>query len=106
MSHGPALPFFGKPAPTALSAAEMALKYDAALVPIYGIRQPDGLSFEIRVEDPIPHTDPETMTRALNASLEALVRDHMDQWFWIHRRWKPGRQARIQRRRAAATTGP
>ncbi len=106
MSHGPALPFFGKPAPTALSAAEMALKYGAALVPIYGIRQPDGLSFEIRVEDPIPHTDPETMTRALNASLEALVRDHMDQWFWIHRRWKPGRQARHQRRRAAATTGP
>jgi KDO2-lipid IV(A) lauroyltransferase len=106
MSHGPALPFFGKPAPTALSAAEMALKYGALLVPIYGIRQPDGLSFEIRVEAPIPPTDPETMTRALNASLEALVRDHMDQWFWIHRRWKPERQTRNQRNRAAATTGP
>ena len=106
MSHGPALPFFGKPAPTALSAAELALKYDALLVPIYGIRQPDGLTFAIRMEDPIPPSDPETMTRALNASLEALVRQHMDQWFWIHRRWKPDRQARRQRARAAATTGP
>jgi KDO2-lipid IV(A) lauroyltransferase len=106
MGHGPALPFFGKPAPTALSAAELALKYDGLLVPIYGIRQPDGLSFTIRVEDPVPPSDPETMTRALNASLEALVRQHMDQWFWIHRRWKPRRQARRQRASAAATTGP
>lgn len=106
MRHGPALPFFGQPAPTALSAAELALKYGALLVPIYGIRQPDGLTFSIRVEDPVPPSDPETMTRALNASLEALVREHMDQWFWIHRRWKPERQARRQRATAAATTGP
>jgi KDO2-lipid IV(A) lauroyltransferase len=106
MKHGPALPFFGQPAPTALSAADLALKYDALLVPIYGIRQPDGLSFAIRVEDPVPPSNPETMTRALNASLEALVRDHMDQWFWIHRRWKPERRRGDQRASAAATTGP
>jgi KDO2-lipid IV(A) lauroyltransferase len=28
------------------------------------------------------------MTQALNDSLEALVRQHLDQWLWIHRRWK------------------
>jgi KDO2-lipid IV(A) lauroyltransferase len=28
------------------------------------------------------------MTQALNDSLEALVRQHPEQWFWIHRRWK------------------
>ena len=28
------------------------------------------------------------MTQALNDSLEALVRQHVDQWLWIHRRWK------------------
>lgn len=91
MRHGEMLDFLGQPAPTALSAAELALKYDALLVPIYGIRQPDGLSFDLRIEPPIPPSDPVTMTQALNDSLSALVRAHMDQWFWIHRRWKPER---------------
>lgn len=90
MGHGVALDFMGKPAKTALSAAEMALKYNALLVPVYGIRQPDGLSFAIRIEAPVPHSDPRTMTMALNASLEALMDKHMDQWMWTHRRWKGG----------------
>lgn len=86
--RGAPLSFFGVPAMTALSPAEMSLKYDAALVPIYGIRQPDGLGFSIRIEAPIPRSDPAGMTQALNDSLEALVRTHPDQWMWIHRRWK------------------
>ena len=28
------------------------------------------------------------MMQAVNDNLEALVRTHMEQWFWIHRRWK------------------
>ncbi len=88
MAHGVPLDFLGKPARTALSAAELALKHKALLVPVYGIRQPDGLNFEIRIEAPVPHSDAITMTKALNASLEALVRAHMDQWMWSHRRWK------------------
>lgn len=90
MSHGAPLGFFGYEAKTALSAAEMAIKYNALLIPTYGIRQPDGLSFEIVVEAPIPHTTPAAMTQALNDSLEALVRQYPGQWFWIHRRWKGG----------------
>jgi Kdo2-lipid IVA lauroyltransferase/acyltransferase len=89
MNHGADLTFFGVAAQTALSAAELALKYDALLVPTYAIRQPDGLTFDIVVEAPIPRGTPEAMTQALNDSLEALVRQHLDQWFWIHRRWKP-----------------
>jgi KDO2-lipid IV(A) lauroyltransferase len=88
MVHGAQLSFFGYPAMTALSAAELALKYDALLVPTYAVRSPDGLSFDIIVETPIPQGSPEAMTQALNDSLEALVRQHVDQWFWIHRRWK------------------
>lgn len=86
--RGEPMTFFGKPAATSLSAAEMALKYDAIMVPIYGIRQPNGIDFEISVEAPIPHTDPVTMTAALNASLEALIRKYPEQWLWSHRRWK------------------
>ncbi len=92
MGHGEELTFFGQQALTALSAAELALKYDALLVPTYAVRKPDGLSFDIIVEAPIPDGTPEAMTQALNDSLEALVRQHIDQWFWIHRRWKGKRQ--------------
>lgn len=88
MRHGAELTFFGHRALTALSAAELALKYDALVIPTYGIRQPDGLSFQIVVEPPIPPGSPEAMTQALNDSLEALVRRHPEQWLWIHRRWK------------------
>jgi Kdo2-lipid IVA lauroyltransferase/acyltransferase len=88
MRHGADLTFFGHRALTALSAAELALKYDALLIPTYAVRQPDGLSFRVIVENPIPPGPPDQMTQGLNNSLEALIRQHPDQWFWIHRRWK------------------
>lgn len=106
MWDGADLNFFGKPAPTALSAAELALKYDALVVPVYGVRQPNGLDFEVVCEAPIPHGTALAMTQALNDSLEALVRQHMEQWFWIHRRWKPEQAELRQSIRAAAKTGP
>ncbi len=89
MAAGAPLSFFGHTAYTALSAAELALRYNALLVPCYGVRQPDGLSFEMVLEEPIAHNTPEEMTQALNDSLERQVRDHMAQWLWVHRRWKP-----------------
>ena len=98
--EGAPLTYFGRTAPTSLAAAELALKYGADLVPIYGIRQ--GTRFEIVAEAPIPHTDPATMMQAVNDSLEARVRAHPDQWLWIHRRWKP----ELQSSRAAASTSP
>lgn len=93
MGDGAPLTFLGRPALTALSAAEMALRYGALVVPTYGIRRPDG-GFDIIIEEPIPEAAPEVMTQALNDSLEAHVRRHMDQWLWIHRRWKGDPEAR------------
>ena len=94
MDHGELMDFMGQPARTALSSAEIALKHGALLVPVYGIRQPDGTSFRIRIEPPVPHTDAKTMTRALNTSVETLVRDHMDQWMWSHKRWRKNKQSK------------
>lgn len=88
MGNGAPLTFFGETAWTATSMAEIALKYDAVVVPCYGIRQPDGVTFSIVLEAPVPHGTPEAMTQALNDSLEAQVRAHMGQWNWMHRRWK------------------
>ena len=89
-SHGGEdIEFFGKPAVTSIVPAELALKYNAAMIPVYAIRQDNGLDFEITMHAEIPHSDPVTMTRAVCYDLETLVRQHMGQWFWIHRRWKP-----------------
>ena len=84
----PALDFLGQPANTALSAAELALRYDALLIPFYGIRQADGVSFDTVLEAPVPHSDAVAMTQALNDSLTARVKADPEQWFWVHRRWR------------------
>ena len=81
------LQFMGKPARTALSAAELALRHNAVVLPCYGIATADG-SYEIVIESPIPHNRPEIMTQALNDSLEARVRATPEQWMWTHWRWK------------------
>lgn len=86
--HGTVLRFFGLPTKTVLTPAELAIRYDALILPIAGVRQPDGLSFRVEVDAPIPHDDPAIMMQQLNDHLEAQVRRHMEQWFWVHRRWK------------------
>ena len=84
----PLLEFYGKPAHTPVSAADWALKYDALMIPVFGIRKQDGLNFRIHVADPIPHSTPKVMMQAYNDIVEAIVRTHTDQWFWVHKRWK------------------
>jgi KDO2-lipid IV(A) lauroyltransferase len=86
----PALPFLGHPARTALSAAELALRLKADLIPFFATRQPDGLSFGVELDAPVPHSDAETMTLMITRSLEQRVLANPGQWFWIHRRWKGG----------------
>ncbi|MDN5568659.1 MAG: lysophospholipid acyltransferase family protein, partial [Paracoccus sp. (in: a-proteobacteria)] len=85
---GVELRFFDLPTKTVLTPAELTVRYDALLVPVAGIRQPDGLSFRVHVGQPVQVDEPRQMMQALNDDLEVLVRQHMDQWFWIHRRWK------------------
>ena len=84
----PRLTFFGQTAHTPLTAAEWALKYDAALIPAFGLRQKDGLSFRLHIAEEIPASTPEIMMQSYNDTVEALVREMPDQWFWVHRRWK------------------
>ena len=87
-TKAPLLKFFDKPAHTPVSAAEWALKHNALMIPVFGIRKPDGLTFRIHVCEPILHSTPEVMMQAYNDTVEAIVRTHVDQWFWVHRRWK------------------
>lgn len=88
VQEGADLTFFGKPAKTTLSAAELALKYNALVLPVFGVRQPDGLGFSAIIQQPIAHTNAMEMAQEMNDRLEAMVRKHPEQWFWVHRRWK------------------
>ncbi len=87
-TSGVLLDFLGQPTRTVLSMAEMALKYDAALVPIYGIRTKEQPGFRIWIDAAVPHGDPMVMTQALNDSLGAQVRAHPEQWVYWHNRRK------------------
>ena len=84
----PRFDFLGHPAQTATSAAELALRYDALLIPFYGIRRADGVSFDALIEVPIPHSTATVMTQAITDSLAAQIRRDPTQWFWVHRRWR------------------
>ena len=88
---GAPLTFFGRRAMTALTAAELAAKFDALLIPCHAIRRPDGLGFDVHVAEPVPGGSPEARMQAINDELESQVRARPEQWFWIHRRWRAPR---------------
>lgn len=83
----PQIPFMGQPAHTATSVADIALKLNALVIPYFGIRQPDGLNFDVAVEAPIELSTPEQMMAEITARLEARIKANPEQWFWVHRRW-------------------
>ncbi|MEM9350875.1 MAG: lauroyl acyltransferase [Pseudomonadota bacterium] len=87
-NRGEWMDFLGTPAKTAFSAAELALRFDAVLIPYFNTRQADGVSFKIELFDPIEPSDPRTMTRALMDLLEEKIAEDPSQWLWVHRRWK------------------
>ncbi len=89
--RGEPLRFFSAPALTSLVTAELALKYDALLIPTFSTRMPNGFDFTVELQAPVPHGDPAAMTQEVNDRLEAKVRANPGQWFWVHRRWKQRR---------------
>jgi len=87
--------FFGHPAGTFRSLAVIALSTGAPVVPASSWREPDGRHV-LRFEEPlaaIEHGDTNEAirlnTRAYNAALERMIVRHPEQWWWVHRRWKP-----------------
>ncbi len=86
--NGVEMPFLGRPALTALTAAEFAIRANALFVPFYGIRRENGLDFDVLLERPIEASDALEMMRAFHVSLEQRITAQPGQWMWMHRRWK------------------
>jgi KDO2-lipid IV(A) lauroyltransferase len=97
---GIAVDFFGHAAGTFRSLAIIALATAAPVIPASSWREPDG-THVLRFEEPLPVLtggDPDEEirrnTRAYNQALERLVLRRPEQWWWVHRRWKPLRERR------------
>jgi KDO2-lipid IV(A) lauroyltransferase len=87
--------FFGHPAGTFRSLAVIALATGAPVVPASSWREADGthvLRFETAL-GAVEHADANEAirltTRAFNRALELLIVRRPEQWWWVHRRWKP-----------------
>ncbi len=86
--------FFGRETGTAMGLALMAERSGSPVVPSYTFRKKDG-SHVIVIEPEIPWQDASsgdqniaTMTQIYTYKIEEIVRQHPEQWMWIHRRWK------------------
>lgn len=93
MNDGMAVPFFGRDAMTAPAIAAMALKFKCPIMPARVIRT-NGAHFKIDLGEPFLAEDTgdreadmlRVMTR-VNGIIEDWIREHPDQWMWLHNRW-------------------
>lgn len=86
--------FFGKETGSAMGLAVMAQRSGAPIIPITTYRRDDGVAV-IMIDPEIPFEERETkeetieyMTQVFNDWTEEKIRQHPDQWMWVHRRWK------------------
>lgn len=93
MNDGIAVPFFGREAMTAPALAQLAARYDCTVLPAW-VERLGGVRFRARVEPPLPipstgdrHADILAMMTAVNARIEAWIRQRPGQWLWLHKRW-------------------
>lgn len=94
LNEGIPVDFFGRPAMTGTALAAFALRYRCPVIPARVIRL-EGCRFRILIEPPLelPDTgdrkgDIEALTTTCTAIVERWVREHPEQWLWMHRRWR------------------
>lgn len=87
--------FFGIPASTTFMVAKLALRTNAAVLPVFAPWDEARGKFILHVlpEVEVERTGDETedvrsLTAKLTNVVESYIRRYPDQWLWIHRRWK------------------
>ena len=87
--------FFGRPASTFRSIALLARAYDAPVIVTAATRLGPAFKYEISVEEIIypqqwHHRDDAVLwiTATYTKAIERVARRHLDQYLWVHRRWK------------------
>ena len=94
VSEGERQPFFKKPAHTTTIPAQIALKYNCKLVPIF-LERTEGLNFQMTIHEPYSvskttdsSSDTKNVTIKINEQIEKMVTKNPTQWIWSHNRWK------------------
>jgi len=93
-AEGVFVDFFGRLASTASGTAVFALRTDAPVLPTFGYRKADDRHV-VMLEPPVPvirtgdhKQDVLQNTARYTKIVEAKIRAHPEQWFWLHKRWK------------------
>ena len=90
VSEGEKINLFGKPALTTTLPAQLSIKYDLKIIPVY-IERKDNDKFEIEFHkaiSPKKFKDKVQLTEELNKVLERMIIKNPNQWIWTHNRWK------------------
>ena len=83
------VPFFGRPAPTPIGPARLAVRMGVPITCIFGERR--GSKLHVRIMEPIAvstEDDPVALTARLTAEIEAQIRRVPEQWVWMHDRYR------------------
>jgi len=96
-TRGVAVSFFGRDAMTNPIMAKFANAFEC---PVHGVRviRLPGHRFRLQLTPPLdlPRKDDGSLDipgamQAMTAVVEGWVREHPEQWLWMHRRWRPKR---------------
>ena len=92
VSEGSSIFFFNKEAYTTTLPAQLAIRFNCKIIPIYIARDQND-NFEMEILNPIQITenmkkDKELISKKINSILEDLILRDPSQWILTHNRWK------------------
>ena len=94
LSQSITVQFFGRPATHTPLASILSRKFGVDLIPAF-ISTKDYIHYHVTIYDPIKtiksdnqEEDLAQLTQAQADSMEQVIREHPNEWFWMHKRWK------------------
>ena len=90
VSEGEKIPFFGKLAFTTTLPAQLAIKFNVPIIPVF-IERIDQDKFRIEFFKEIYASNIDNkinLTKKLNKVLENMILKNPNHWIWTHNRWK------------------
>jgi len=90
VSEGERLNFFNQPALTTTLPAQLALKFELPIIPVFIERRENG-TYKIEFYDEITSKNFKNkieLTQKLNSILEEMIIKNPNEWIWTHNRWK------------------